>query len=49
MYVTDKSDSDNNVYDGNRLDMSQAVLDAMLFSQPDVLLCKNGCEGEKKI
>lgn len=46
LFVTDKSDCDNYVYDGNRLDLSQAVLDALLFSQPEVLLCKGGCKGE---
>ena len=46
LFVTDKNDCDNYVYDGNRLDLSQAVLDAMLFSQPEVLLCNKGCKGE---
>lgn len=47
LFVTDKDDSDNYVYDGNRLDLSQAVKDALLFSQPEVLLCKEDCKGIK--
>lgn len=46
LFVTDKTDIDNYVYDGNRLDLSQAVLDALLFSQPEVLLCAKDCKGE---
>lgn len=46
LFVTDDSDLDNYVYDGNRLDLSKAVNDAMLFSQPSVLLCKE-CESEQ--
>lgn len=49
LFVTDKSDGDNYIYDGNRLDLTQAVTDALLFSQPEVLLCKACCKGEKKI
>ena len=45
LFVTDKDDCDNYVYDGNRLDLSQAVADALLFSQPKVLLCDSGCKG----
>ncbi len=47
LFVTDKEDGDNYVYDGNRLDLSQAVKDALLFSQPEVLLCKKDCKGIK--
>lgn len=47
LFVTDKDDSDNYVYDGNRLDLSQAVKDALLFSQPEVLLCGRCCKGIK--
>lgn len=39
LFVTDKDDCDNYYFDGNRLDLSQAVNDAVLFSQPEVLLC----------
>ena len=45
LFVTDSSDSDNYVYDGNRLDLTQAVVDALLFSQPKVLLCDSDCKG----
>ena len=47
LFVTDKTDYDNYVYDGNRLDLSQAVNDALLFSQPKVLLCSEDCAGDK--
>ncbi len=47
MFVTDKDDGDNYYYDGIRLDLTSAVNDALLFSQPEVLLCKEGCEGIK--
>lgn len=39
LFVTDKDDCDNYYFDGNRLDLSQAVNDALIFSQPEVLLC----------
>lgn len=47
LFVTDKNDCDNYVYDGNRLDLSAAVNDLVLFSQPKVLLCKEDCKGLK--
>lgn len=47
LFVTDKSDYDNYVYDGNRLDLTQAVNDALLISQPNVLLCREDCAGVK--
>ena len=47
LYVTDKEDSDNYYYDGIKIDLTAAVNDALLFSQPEVLLCKEGCEGIK--
>ena len=47
LFVTDKDDADNYVYDGNRLDLSTAVNDALLFSQPKVLLCREDCKGIK--
>lgn len=43
LFVTDKNDYDNYVYDGNRLDLTPAVNDAFVISQPKVLLCK-GCK-----
>lgn len=46
LFVTDKDDLDNYYYDGVRLDLSKAITDALLFSQPDVLLC-DGCANAK--
>lgn len=47
LFVTDKTDGDNYHYDGNKLDLSVAVNDALLFSQPKVLLCNKDCKGIK--
>lgn len=47
LFVTDGRGEDDYVYDGNRLDLSQAVTDAILFSQPKVLLCEKDLKGEK--
>jgi uncharacterized metal-binding protein YceD (DUF177 family) len=47
LFVPDKQDADNYYYDGNKVDLTAAVDDALLFSQPEVLLCKEGCEGIK--
>lgn len=47
LFVTDKDDLDNYYYDGVRLDLSKAVTDALLISQPDVLLC-GACGGDDK-
>jgi uncharacterized metal-binding protein YceD (DUF177 family) len=47
LYVLDKDDADNYYYDGNKLDLTTAVDDALLISQPDVLLCKEDCGGIK--
>lgn len=46
LFVTE-DDGENYLYDGCNLDLEQAVNDAFLFSQPKVLLCKEGCEGIK--
>lgn len=46
LFVTDKDDLDNYYYDGVRLDLSKAVTDALLLSQPDVLLCGACGDGE---
>ncbi len=46
LFVTDKDDLDNYYYDGVRLDLSKAISDALLISQPEVLLCK-GCADAK--
>ncbi|MGN0808106.1 MAG: YceD family protein [Candidatus Coproplasma sp.] len=40
LFVTDKDDLDNYYYDGVRLDLSKAISDALLMSQPDLLLCQ---------
>jgi len=40
-----EDDPDYYFYDGNRIDLAPAVNDAILFSQPDVLLCREDCEG----
>lgn len=40
-----EEDEDNYFYDGRKLDLRKAVNDAILISQPNVLLCKEGCEG----
>ena len=47
LFVADKNDGDNYHYDGMRVDLTAAVNDALLFSQPEVLLCKEGCQGIK--
>ncbi len=47
LFVTDKNDDDNYYYDGVKIDLNVAVNDAVLFSQPEVLLCKEGCRGIK--
>ena len=47
LFVTDKDDGDNYYYDGVKIDLSSAINDALLFSQPEVLLCKEGCQGIK--
>lgn len=47
LFVTDKDDGDDYVYDGRNIDLTEAVDDALLFSQPAVLLCKEGCQGIK--
>lgn len=44
LFVTEKDD-DNYYYDGNKINLKTAVDDAILISQPNVLLCKEGCEG----
>lgn len=44
LYVPEK-DPDNYEYDGIKIDLKSAVDDAILFSQPDVLLCREDCQG----
>ena len=44
LFVTEKDD-DNYYYDGNKLNLKTAVDDAILISQPNVLLCNADCNG----
>lgn len=44
LYVPEE-DPENYSYDGNSIDLTTAVNDAILFSQPDVLLCREDCTG----
>ena len=46
VFVTDKNDTDNYTYNGLKINLKSAVDDALLFSQPSVLLCAD-CEKEK--
>ena len=38
-------DDDHYIYDGIKINLKTAVDDAILISQPEILLCKEGCEG----
>lgn len=40
-----KADDENYQYDGNAIDLAPAVKDAILISQPSVLLCREDCTG----
>lgn len=40
-----EQDDDNYYYDGIKINLETAVKDAILISQPDVLLCKKDCKG----
>ena len=44
LFVTE-DDPENYLYDGINIDLKTAVDDAILFSQPNVLLCREGCTG----
>ena len=44
LYLTE-DDGENYSYNGLKLDLTTAVNDAVLFSQPQVLLCREGCGG----
>lgn len=44
LFVTE-DDPDNYRYDGINIDLKTAVDDAILFSQPNVLLCREDCTG----
>ncbi|MBD5583939.1 MAG: hypothetical protein HDQ88_02570 [Clostridia bacterium] len=40
-----ENDGENYYYDGIKLNLKPAVDDAILISQPNVLLCKEDCKG----
>ncbi len=44
LFVTE-TDEENYKYDGIKINLKTAVNDAILISQPNVLLCKEGCTG----
>ena len=44
LYLTEEDD-DNYLYDGVKINLKSAVDDAILISQPNILLCKEGCKG----
>lgn len=44
LFVTE-DDPDNYRYDGININLETAVNDAILFSQPNVLLCREDCTG----
>lgn len=44
LFVTEKDD-ENYYYDGNKIVLNSAVDDAILISQPNVLLCRQDCKG----
>ncbi|MDE7082737.1 MAG: hypothetical protein K2O89_03430 [Clostridia bacterium] len=44
LFVPEKDD-ENYYYDGNKINLKPAVDDAILMSQPHILLCKEDCKG----
>ena len=44
LFVPEKDD-ENYYYDGNKINLKTAVDDAILMSQPHILLCKEDCKG----
>ena len=40
-----EDDGENYSYDGLKINLTTAVNDAVLFSQPQILLCKPDCKG----
>ena len=40
-----EEDNENYYYDGNSIDLTTAVNDAILFSQPNIILCREDCTG----
>lgn len=39
------NDDENYIYDGVKIDLKSAVDDAILISQPNIILCKDDCKG----
>ena len=44
LFVTEEDD-DNYIYDGIKINLKSAVDDAILLSQPNIILCREGCTG----
>ena len=44
LFVTEEDD-ENYLYDGIKINLKSAVDDAILISQPSIILCKEGCTG----
>ena len=44
-FVKGESDGENYSYKKNTVDLNQSVQDAVMFSMPHVLLCREDCEG----
>ncbi len=44
LYVAEEDD-ENYIYDGIKINLKSAVDDAILISQPHILLCREDCEG----
>lgn len=44
LFVTEDETEDYS-YDGTSIDLTTAVNDAILFSQPNIVLCREGCTG----
>ena len=44
LYVTEKDD-ENYLYDGIKINLKSAVDEAILISQPNIILCREGCTG----
>ena len=48
LFVTDRDDADNYCYNGVRLNITPAVEDAFVFSQPEVLLCEKCAQSQQE-
>lgn len=44
LYVTE-DDQENYLYDGIKINLKSAVDEAILISQPNIILCREGCTG----